>query len=107
MLGHQNSPEWVIAPSADTGETAKKREVQLMREIRLCWTAIRTNRIDGEVIECGPWYPDTDASRKDLAAILEAGVLTMGEGSHWIQEHEFSPLEPRKNPFERFVRSIA
>ena len=78
-----------------------------MKEIRLCWTAVRTNELNVEIVECGPWYPDTDASRNDLGAILEAGLQTMGEGSHWIQEHEFSPMEPRPNPFERLARAIA
>ena len=76
-----------------------------MKEIRLCWTAIRKEHTDDEVIECGPWYPDNEASRTQLMEILEAGLQVWGDGSHWIQEHEFSPLEPKPNPFLRFARS--
>lgn len=78
-----------------------------MKEIRLCWTAVRTTRIDGEIVECGSWCPDADASRKDLTEILNAGLQVRGEGSHWIQERDTSPLEPKPNPFERLARATA
>ena len=78
-----------------------------MREIRLCWTAIRTTRIDGEIVECGSWCPDTEASRKELAEILDAGNQVWGQGSHWLQEREISAIEPKLNQFERLIRSIA
>jgi hypothetical protein len=63
-----------------------------VKEIRLCWTAVRTTRIDGEIGECGSWCPDTDSSRKELSEILEAGNQVSGDGSHWIQERELETL---------------
>ncbi len=63
-----------------------------MREIRLCWTAIRTVHIDGAIVECGSWYADTEASRKELSEILDAGNQVWGEGSHWLQERELETL---------------
>ena len=63
-----------------------------MREIRLCWTAIRTTRIDGEIVECGTWCADTESSRKELSEILEAGNQVWGAGPHWLQERVLETL---------------
>jgi hypothetical protein len=63
-----------------------------MKEIRLNWVSTRKTTEDGQPVERGPWYPDTDASRRELGEILEAGLEVWGEGSHWILERESEGL---------------
>ncbi len=63
-----------------------------MREIRLCWTAFRTTHIDGQVVECGSWWPDNEEYRKELSDILDAGNEVWGAGSHWLQERVLETL---------------
>lgn len=64
-----------------------------MKQIRLCWIATRTNTIDGSRFECGSWRPDTTASREELGEILDVGTHVLGEGSHWIEEREYSLVD--------------
>jgi hypothetical protein len=63
-----------------------------MKDIRLRWDPIRKTTVDGQLVEYGPWCPDTEASRSELGEILEAGLQVCGEGSHWIQERESETL---------------
>jgi len=63
-----------------------------MKEIRLCWVAVRITGLYREPIEYGEWCPDTEASRQNLQKIVDAGVKVWGEGSHWIQEREVETL---------------
>ena len=63
-----------------------------MKEIRLCWVAVRTTGPFREPIEYGKWCPDTEAARRELQHIVDTGIKVWGEGSHWIQERDMVPL---------------
>ena len=52
-----------------------------MKEIRLRWLPTRKTTVDGHAVECGPLCPDTDASRRELGEVLEAGLQVCGDGS--------------------------
>jgi hypothetical protein len=69
-------------------ECRQADDYAFMKDIRLRWVPTRNTTVDGQPVECGPWCPDTEASRSELGEILEAGLQVCGEGSHWIQERE-------------------
>ena len=65
----------------------------IMKEIRLRWLPTRKTSVDGHAVECGPCCPDTDASRRELGEVPEAGLQVCGDGSHWLQERESQTLD--------------
>jgi hypothetical protein len=79
--------------------TSKPTIASTMNNIRLRWLQTRNTTVGGQHVECGPWCPDTEASRRELGEILDAGLQVCGEGSHWIETREAPTLIPMRNPF--------
>jgi hypothetical protein len=91
--GALHGPKRPEQPTATYGR--KTYPCFIMKEIRLRWLPTRKTTVDGHAVECGPWCPDTDASRRELGEVLEAGLQVCGDGSHWLQQRESQTLDGR------------